>query len=394
MLQAPADSKFQRVLGWITGAGLIVVIFGLVTGLIPPPKHVLADSSHIVSVYFDGQQKVITTNAGTVSDALNQAGVTLGRADVAEPKLDTKIEAGYFNINVYRSRPVVVVDGASHKTVSTASQSPNIIAQAAGYTVYPEDTYDISTIDEVAQLKVVGQQVVIHRATALVLLADGNRTTVRTQQKTVGGLLNERDLALGPKDTVDPSINTSVSPGMSVQINRIKVVEMKQAEPIAFTIRTSSDPSLSIDTTKVTTPGVNGEKVSTFRVHYQNGVEQSRELLGQLTTKQPTAEVKIVGTKIDYAADPVGLGRQMAAERGWTDSQWQALYQLWQRESGWNPSSRNTSSGACGIPQASPCSKISDHSTAGQITWGLNYIAGKYGNPGNAWAYWQSHHSY
>jgi hypothetical protein len=101
-----------------------------------------------------------------------------------------------------------------------------------------------------------------------------------------------------------------------------------------------------------------------------------------------------VGTKINYSANPVSLGQQLAGERGWTGSQWNALYQLWEHESGWNPSSTNFWTGACGIPQAYPCSKISDHSTAGQITWGLNYIAGKYGNPASAYAYWQSHNSY
>jgi hypothetical protein len=82
---------------------------------------------------------------------------------------------------------------------------------------------------------------------------------------------------------------------------------------------------------------------------------------------------------------PVSIGRELAARRGWTGSQFHALYLLWNEESGWNPNSVNASSGACGIPQALPCSKIPDHSTAGQIRWGLSYIAGRYGNPLNAY---------
>ena len=87
------------------------------------------------------------------------------------------------------------------------------------------------------------------------------------------------------------------------------------------------------------------------------------------------------------------LGKRMAAERGWTGGQWNALYQLWQHESGWNPMARNASSGAFGIPQALPASKMGPDAVAGsaaaQIAWGLNYIAGRYGNPANAWATWQ-----
>lgn len=79
---------------------------------------------------------------------------------------------------------------------------------------------------------------------------------------------------------------------------------------------------------------------------------------------------------------PVALGRQMATARGWTGSQWTALYALWNRESGWNPGSMNTSSGACGIPQFVPCRDWGD--TAAQIRDGLTYIAERYGTPSAA----------
>lgn len=94
-----------------------------------------------------------------------------------------------------------------------------------------------------------------------------------------------------------------------------------------------------------------------------------------------------------YSGDAVAIGRQMNAQR-FGDSQWNSLYQLWMHESGWNPNSYNRYSGACGIPQANPCSKISDHSIEGQISWGLNYIASRYGNPDNAWNFWLAHNYY
>ncbi len=88
-----------------------------------------------------------------------------------------------------------------------------------------------------------------------------------------------------------------------------------------------------------------------------------------------------------------GIAQSMSAAR-FGAQHWPALYAMWQRESGWNPAARNRSSGACGIPQALPCSKIGDMTPAGQITWGLGYIASRYGNPTNAWHFWQIHHWY
>ena len=81
---------------------------------------------------------------------------------------------------------------------------------------------------------------------------------------------------------------------------------------------------------------------------------------------------------------------------GWDDSELSPLIKLWNRESGWNPNSHNGYSGAHGIPQALPGSKMasegSDWATNGetQIRWGLKYIKGRYGSPSNAWSHFCS----
>ena len=85
-----------------------------------------------------------------------------------------------------------------------------------------------------------------------------------------------------------------------------------------------------------------------------------------------------------------------AAKYGWGDSQFQCLSQLWQKESSWSYTAYNASSGATGIPQALPGSKMatagSDWETnaATQISWGLDYIQRGYGTPCSAWSHSQS----
>lgn len=81
---------------------------------------------------------------------------------------------------------------------------------------------------------------------------------------------------------------------------------------------------------------------------------------------------------------------------GWTENDFQCLVKLWNRESGWNPNAHNKSSGAHGIPQSLPASKMAsegaDYYTNGktQIRWGLKYIKNRYGTPAKAWAHSQS----
>lgn len=85
---------------------------------------------------------------------------------------------------------------------------------------------------------------------------------------------------------------------------------------------------------------------------------------------------------------------------GWSEYDFTCLVKLWNRESGWNPNSHNKSSGAHGIPQSLPASKMasegSDYYTNGktQIRWGLKYIKNRYGTPASAWAHSESHNWY
>ena len=95
-------------------------------------------------------------------------------------------------------------------------------------------------------------------------------------------------------------------------------------------------------------------------------------------------------------ADPRSTAKAMLAGFGWSDSQFSCLDSLWTKESGWNPQATNKSSGAYGIPQSLPASKMAtagaDYRTnpATQITWGLTYIKASYGSPCSAWAHSQA----
>jgi hypothetical protein len=96
------------------------------------------------------------------------------------------------------------------------------------------------------------------------------------------------------------------------------------------------------------------------------------------------------------AMDPRDLARSMASTRGWGAGQFRCLDSLWTRESGWNRSARNPSSGAYGIPQALPGSKMASvgadwrTNPITQIRWGLQYIAASYGSPCAAWSHSQA----
>ncbi|MEW2143812.1 lytic transglycosylase domain-containing protein [Micromonospora vinacea] len=86
--------------------------------------------------------------------------------------------------------------------------------------------------------------------------------------------------------------------------------------------------------------------------------------------------------------------------KGFGIAEFPCLEKLWTKESGWNHKASNSSSGAYGIPQSLPGSKMasvaSDWRTnpATQITWGLGYIKGRYKSPCGAWTYFQNNGHY
>jgi hypothetical protein len=99
------------------------------------------------------------------------------------------------------------------------------------------------------------------------------------------------------------------------------------------------------------------------------------------------------------SGSPKATAQSMLAERGWS-GQYSCLNSLWEKESGWDPSAYNSSSGATGIPQALPGSKMasagSDWRTnpATQIEWGLDYISETYGTPCAAWSHSKANNWY
>jgi hypothetical protein len=129
-------------------------------------------------------------------------------------------------------------------------------------------------------------------------------------------------------------------------------------------------------------------------VDYSNGSARDGFTV---TDPPPPAPVVVVRTAPAAGTpDPgsaQGIAHSMLQSMGWGEDQYNCLVALWNRESGWNVYAHNSSSGAYGIPQALPGEKMAsagaDWATnaATQISWGLSYVQGRYGDACGAWAH-------
>jgi hypothetical protein len=125
-----------------------------------------------------------------------------------------------------------------------------------------------------------------------------------------------------------------------------------------------------------------------------------RRAARRAAARRARARAAWAGATAPAAAHPPGspqqIARAMLGSFGWPRGQFGCLQSLWNAESGWNPRASNPSSGAYGIPQALPGSKMASAgadwqtSPATQIRWGLRYIRQLYGSPCGAWSHEQA----
>ena len=170
----------------------------------------------------------------------------------------------------------------------------------------------------------------------------------------------------------------------------------RSAEPT----RTPSQAPDATQTTKAPTPTRTRTKApvkrtgAAARVPRTVIMKQLAKRAERIAASMASASPEVLPTDVDPDSNR-GLGYRLMLQFGFAADQWQYLDALWQRESGWNHLAENASSGAYGIPQSLPGSKMGDvapdwrTNPETQITWGLAYIAARYNRPQGAWGHSQ-----
>ena len=264
-------------------------------------------------------------------------------------------------------------------------------------------------------------------AAALSIAVSGGAYAATQVNDGGGKSLNETEVRLAAIGSPNGSVNSQTS-GLTIEGQSDSVYTVTEESTEEHGRVEKETDSLPEGETKVETEGVDGLVRTTYEVTSKDGTEVSRTPLSSSVVTEKVDEVVLVGTGSGAqkpageagggggggggeaapapAPSPAGDGttpdgaqaiaRSMMGSYGWGDGEFSCLQSLWNRESGWNYQAENASSGAYGIPQALPGSKMSsvadDWATnpGTQITWGMQYIQGRYGTPCSAWAHSES----
>ena len=166
-----------------------------------------------------------------------------------------------------------------------------------------------------------------------------------------------------------------------------------------------SDSSAIVTIAETNTPVIRTELIddwakikwedNNFYYIYNEYLSTTQTLITEISTRSEVAR-EMTESKAEYQ----NYAYSLFAQYGWTEYDLECLINLWNRESNWNPDAHNSDSGAHGIPQALPASKMAsageDYYTNGftQIRWGLDYIANRYSSPAIAWDHFISNNWY
>ncbi len=190
-----------------------------------------------VTFYDAGEKLIVKTEAATVKEALERAGISIQSGDIVDPGIDTAIDADNFFINIYRARPVVVRDGAVEKYLMTASYDAKTVMKEAGITVYDGD-----------EVKLVNNDGFLENGVANVyeITRNGGRT-------------------------------------------------LTEEEEIEFPTETVKDYNLAPGTSEVRQLGEVGVKRIYYNVQFVDNVEVSREYVSEEIVKEPVKRIVAEG---------------------------------------------------------------------------------------------------
>lgn len=334
----------------------------------------------ILTVFESGQKTSFKTNAKTVREALKAQKINFSKEDSVEPGLDEELTGAEYSINIYRAKPVVIEDGELKTKILTAAQTPRQIAEKADLNVHNEDKLAFEESGNILEDGSINT-LKITRAKEISVDLFGKTESFRTQAKTVEDFLKEKKIVLGKDDGISIDLKTQILNGLNFRIWRNGKQTLTVEEPTDFQTETIQDANKDSGYKEIKEAGEKGTKSVTYEVEMQNGKEISRKKINETEIKAAKKQVVIVGTKTSL---PAGSHTDWMSAAGIPAKDQGIANAIISQESGWQVTIMNKSSGAYGIPQALPGSKMA---SAGadwqtnpitQLKWMNSYVIGRY----------------
>lgn len=310
-----------------------------------------------VTLSLDGQTTHLRTRQTTVGALLQDRGVVLRPEDIVQPALDTRLDQTA-SITIRRARAVTLVADGAHSTEYTHAASPAAVLLDAGIELGPFDRVSVNSqtwvpetpfpnnhpveirihravpfslwdgglsaqlwttaatvgqalaekgipvyLADVVSLPLdtpmsAGLHVTIQRSQPVRILVDGRELHTRTRAETVAGVLTQEGITLGRLDYTKPAVDAAMPAGQTVDVRRVTEQFVYEEAPIPFETVWKADDALALDSHSLLQAGDPGVRRRRTRVVFENGDEASRETTSWWVEKDPTPAIIAYGTKM------------------------------------------------------------------------------------------------
>jgi uncharacterized protein YabE (DUF348 family) len=267
------------------------------------------DRGHFMNVYDRGATRVFITQEKTLGAALQAEDIQLDAQDTVEPSLDEELIASNYHVNIYRARPVLVVDGVTRIKTVSPFQTADHIAKSVGITLFDGDTTTLTPMNSATDG--AGLQLTIIRSVPIILDLYGKKTEVRTQAKTVGGVLKEKNIVLGRDGRVSVPEATSIYSGIEIRVWREGKQTVSVDQEIQFATAIVYDADRPIGYRAVQQKGTVGNRSISYELEIKDGVEISRIEIANIITRNAAAQTEVIGIRNDGSGLTQSRGAQV-----------------------------------------------------------------------------------
>lgn len=324
---APATSS--RALAVLRRPSALVLQALLLVGLLAAAAFTVGPwGGKTASLAVDGQSRSVAFRGSTVADVLAAAGLRAGVHDQLVPSATTTVADGD-KVVLRRGRPIeLVVDGQSRTVWVTALSVDEALAQLD----LRQEGLAVSA-SRSRSIPLSGLALDVRTPKAVTLTVDGGTRPVTSAAATVRDALAEVGVQVGGQDRVQPALETPVTQGLGIRVQRVRTEQATQDVPVPFATTQQPDATMTRGQTRVVTPGKAGVVRRTTATTLVDGAVESATVVSEQRLAEPVTQVVAVGTKAPAPA-PAPAPAQTAPVGRSGGLNWGALANC---ESGGNP---------------------------------------------------------
>lgn len=249
-----------------------------------------ASNTSTVIINLDGIETRVATLKNDANEIIKQAGIELSENDIVDL---SGFESGSDSvIRISKAYNVTVTDDGVSETFLANGTVADALAKQ-GIVINDGDELNFETSTVIYE----GMEIVISRAFAVNITADGKVVTVKMASGTVSDALDKAVITVADEDEISSPLDTVLNSSTSIVISRVTYKERKVKEPVPFQTVKKNSTALYTGQSKVETKGVKGEKEVTYKDKYVDGKLQGSTAANTVITKAAVNEVKLVGTK-------------------------------------------------------------------------------------------------